>query len=78
MSDNTELLLSHVFNKDEFLIEKISDKLRRLCLNKCPLLIKQLAKLLLGQSVNQHQGELLRMTHCFAADRKRKSSRSAK
>lgn len=32
-----------------------------------PLLIKHLAKVLLGQSVNQHRGELLTMTHGFAA-----------
>lgn len=32
------------------------------------LLRKQMAKLRLGRPVNQHQGELLTVTHCFAAN----------
>lgn len=34
-------------------------------------------KLLFGQSVNQYQGELLRMTHSFAVDGKRKKKKTA-
>lgn len=34
--------------------------------------MKQLVKMLLRHSVNQHQGELLRVTHSFAVDRKQK------